>query len=193
VPRWCDVLLAGVLLVLLSPVLVVVAGVVATTSPGPVLFRQLRLGKDGVPFPLLKFRTMAVGSESQGSLTIGDDARITRAGKVLRRHRLDELPQLVNVVRGEMALVGPRPELPGFLDPVVAAELLVRRPGLTDPASLQYRHEDRLLDDVLEPEHYYRTVLLPAKARISAEYAARRTLGSDVLVLVRTARCLLSG
>jgi lipopolysaccharide/colanic/teichoic acid biosynthesis glycosyltransferase len=192
-PRWCDATLATVLLLVLSPVMLVVAVLVALTSPGPVLFRQARVGKDGQLFPLLKFRTMVVAAEAAGSLTVGRDSRVTGVGRVLRERRLDELPQLVNVLRGDMALVGPRPELPGFLTPELATELLHRRPGMTDPASLLYRDEARRLADQPDPERYYRAVLLPAKARISAEYAARRTTATDLLVLMRTARCLMPG
>ncbi|MCU1602180.1 MAG: putative sugar transferase [Frankiales bacterium] len=189
-PRWCDALLAAVLLVVLSPVLLLVAVVVGTTTTGPVLFRQVRLGKDGVPFALLKFRTMVVSAEQGSCLTIGADLRITRVGRPLRQHRLDELPQLVNVVRGEMALVGPRPELPGFLSPRMAGQLLGRRPGLTDPASLRYLDEAEVLARQPDPEAYYREVLLPEKARVSADYAQARTAWTDLLVLLRTARCL---
>jgi lipopolysaccharide/colanic/teichoic acid biosynthesis glycosyltransferase len=193
VPRWCDATLAALLLLVLSPVMLLVAVLVRATSGRPVLFRQVRVGKDGKPFPLLKFRTMVVAAESGSALTVGRDSRITPVGRVLRERRLDELPQLLNVLRGDMALVGPRPELPGFLTPELAAELLHRRPGLTDPASLLYRDEAHRLAGEPDPEGYYREVLLPAKARISADYASRRTAASDLRVLVRTARCLIPG
>jgi lipopolysaccharide/colanic/teichoic acid biosynthesis glycosyltransferase len=191
VPRWLDVLISAVLLVALAPVLVVVAVLVAATSTGPVLFRQERVGRNGRPFTLLKFRTMT--ATTGGSLlTVGDDARVTRIGRPLRRYRLDELLQLVNVLRGDMALVGPRPELPDFVDERLAA-LLDRRPGITDPASLAYRDEAALLAQQEDPDAFYRQVLLPAKAQLSADYARRRTCWTDLWVLLRTARCLIPG
>jgi lipopolysaccharide/colanic/teichoic acid biosynthesis glycosyltransferase len=185
--------LSSVLTVLLSPLLLVVAAVVRLSSGKPVLYRQVRVGRDGELFTLLKFRTMVVDADASGGLTVGDDARVTPVGRVLRRHRLDELPQLLNVLRGDMALVGARPELPGYFSAELADLVLQRRPGITDPASLQYRDEAALLAQAEEPDSYYRDVVLPDKARISSEYALRRTAASDLRVLVRTAGCLLPG
>lgn len=192
-PRWLDALLAALLLVALAPVLVVVGVLVATTSAGPCLFRQERVGKDGRVFTLLKFRTMTATTQGGSLLTVGDDARVTRVGRPLRRYRLDELPQLINVLRGDMALVGPRPEVPAYVDERLTAALLDRRPGITDPASLAYREEAAVLAHQADPEAYYRQVLLPAKVQLSAEYARHRTCWSDLRVLLRTARCLVPG
>jgi lipopolysaccharide/colanic/teichoic acid biosynthesis glycosyltransferase len=192
-PRVIEVLIAAVALVVLAPVLLLVAVLVRTTSRGPVLYGQSRLGRDGATFTLLKFRTMRVGAEAHGRLTVGADDRITGVGRFLRGHRLDELPQLVNVLRGDMALVGARPEVPEFVMPDLQAQrdVLRQRPGLTDPASLAYRHEAELLAAQPDPEAYYRSVLLPAKVQLSGDYARVRTLRSDLVVLLRTAACLV--
>jgi len=194
VPRWLEALVAALALVLLAPLLAVLALLVLVGSGRPVLYRQVRMGRDGEPFRLLKFRTMGVAADRASRLTVGVDARVTRVGGWLRGRRLDELPQLVNVLRGDMALVGPRPEVPEFRLPDLPdqVELLRHRPGLTDPASLAFRDEAALLAQVPDPDHYYRTTLLPAKARVSADYLRRRTARSDVSVLLRTARCLLA-
>jgi lipopolysaccharide/colanic/teichoic acid biosynthesis glycosyltransferase len=193
VPRAAEVVLAVMALVLLSPVLIVVALLVRLSSPGPVLYRQVRLGRDAVPFRLLKFRTMRTGADRAGLLTVGDDARVTSVGRFLRARRLDELPQLVNVLRGEMALVGARPEVAEFvrLDLADQREVLRHRPGLTDPASLAFRNEASLLVRQPDPANYYRCEVLPAKVRISADYLRQRSAASDVRVLLRTVRCLV--
>lgn len=193
VPYWLEVVLAVALLVLLSPVLVVTAILVRLTLGSPVIFRQTRVGRDGVPFTLLKFRTMPDGAEAAGRLTIGSDERVVPLAAFLRAHRLDELPQLVNVVRGDMGLIGPRPEVPEYVETVPAhlSTAYRLRPGLTDPASLAFRDEASVLAGQPSPEDYYRRVLLPAKLQLSVRYAGERTLRSDLALLARTAGCLL--
>ncbi|MCW2778100.1 MAG: putative sugar transferase [Frankiales bacterium] len=191
-PRWSEVVLALVLLVLLAPVLLVTALVVLSLSGRPVLFHQERVGREGVPFSLWKFRTMAVAAEGS-PLTRAADPRVTRPGRWLRAHRLDELPQLYNLLRGDMSFVGARPEVAALLcwdDPRQRA-LLRERPGVTDPASLAFRDEADLLAGQTDPERYYREVLRPAKVRLSVEYQARRTWRTDATVLRRTAACLV--
>lgn len=193
-PRWADVLLAAVALAVLAPVFAIVAVAVAVTSRGPVFYRQVRMGRDAAPFVLLKFRTMALGADRRGRLTIGaGDPRVTRVGRWLRASKLDELPQLCNVVRGDMALVGPRPEVVEYrlLDCPAQDAVLAVRPGLTDPASICFRHEVELLAAQADPEDYYRRVLLPTKCALSADYLRRRTPGADLAVLVLTAAALL--
>lgn len=193
-PRPIDAALAAAGLLALSPLLLAIAVAVRRGSPGPVLYRQQRVGRHGEPFALLKFRTMRVGADREGLLTVGDDTRITRSGSFLRRHKLDELPQLVNVVRGDMSLVGARPELPTFvLAGVPDQELVLRtRPGLTDPASLAFTGEADVLARADDPAEHYRRHVLPAKLALSADYARRRTAGSDVGVLLRTAGVVLA-
>jgi lipopolysaccharide/colanic/teichoic acid biosynthesis glycosyltransferase len=193
-PRWIDVVAAVLALVVLSPLLAVLGLVVLLGSGRPVLYRQVRMGKDGRPFHLLKYRTMAVEADRASRLTVGVDPRVTRVGGFLRSRRLDELPQLLNVLRGDMALVGARPEVPEYRLPDLPeqVEVLRHRPGLTDPASLAFRDEAELLARAADPDAYYRTALLPAKVRMSADYLRRRTARSDVAVLLRTTWCLVA-
>lgn len=187
-PRAVDVALAAAALVVLAPVLAGVAVAVRLTSPGPVLYRQQRLGRHGEPFRILKFRTMVVCDGRTRQITVGADPRITPVGRWLRRHKLDELPQLVNVLRGEMALVGPRPEVPELvrLDLPEQRVVLSCRPGLTDPASLAFTDEAALLAAAPQPDVAYHCEVLPAKLRLSAAYLEHRTAVSDLGVLLRT-------
>jgi lipopolysaccharide/colanic/teichoic acid biosynthesis glycosyltransferase len=192
-PRGVDALLAACALVVLTPLLLLIALLVRVTSPGPVLYRQCRVGRSGVSFTLLKFRSMRTAPGPVQALTVGMDARITRIGRWLRRHKLDELPQLVNVVRGDMALVGPRPEVREFLRLDLPEQHLVLRyrPGLTDPASLAFTEEASALAAAADAETAYREWVLPEKLRQSADYLERRSPASDVAVLARTVRCVL--
>lgn len=172
-------------LVVLSPLLLVVALSVALTSRGPVLFRQPRVGRDGRTFTFYKFRSMRV-LEGGLPLTAAGDARITPIGKVLRKLKLDELPELWNVVRGDMALVGPRPEVPRYvdLDDPLWQEVLAVRPGLTDPVTLRLRNEEELLGALDgDPDTFYRSYLLPFKLRGYRGYLRQRSAWSDLLVL----------
>lgn len=193
--RAVDLLVATVCVLLLSPLFLVVALCIRLDSPGPVFFRQERVGRGGSLFRIHKFRTMVADAPSRGpGLTIGADPRITRVGRWLRRTKVDELPQLLDVLAGRMSLVGPRPELPRYvaLYPPPLRELLLGvRPGITDPASLQYADEASLLAAASDPEREYCEVLLPAKLQVSADYLRRATLGSDLAVLARTAGVLL--
>ena len=194
--RVFDVAAALTGLVLLAPVFVVVAVWIRLDSPGPVFFRQERVGRGGVPFRIHKFRTMRTAAESSGpALTIGADPRITQAGEFLRRTKLDELPQLIDVLRGDMSIVGPRPELPQFVagyPPELRAKVLSVRPGITDPASLQFRDESTLLARAVDPEREYREVVLPAKLRLAADYVDQATLAGDLRLIASTLRTLWS-
>ena len=186
-PRAVEVPVAALGLVAALPILAVAAAAIRLTSGPPVLFRHTRVGRGGRSFELLKLRTM--NNRPGADVTSGDDPRITRVGAWLRRAKLDEVPQLWNVLRGDMALVGPRPETPRYVDltDVRWIRVLAARPGLTDPASIRYRNEERLMAAVAgDRELFYREVLLPAKLEISQSYLARRTWRSDVGVLFRT-------
>lgn len=159
-----------------------------------MFFRQLRVGLNGTPFHILKFRTMMVDAERHGGqLSRRGDARVTRVGRVLRRSKVDELAQLFNVVAGDMALVGPRPEVPRYvaLYDERQREVLKVRPGITDPSSIVFRNEGDLLASSSEPETFYVRVLLPRKIDLSLTYVRQRSLGLDLLVLLRTAQCLV--
>ena len=194
--RMFDVAAALTGLVLLAPLFVVVAVWIRLDSPGPVFFRQERVGRGGVPFRIHKFRTMRVAAESPGpALTIGADPRITRAGAFLRRTKIDELPQLIDVLRGDMSIVGPRPEVPHFVatyPPELRAKVLSVRPGITDPASLQFRDESTLLARAADPEKEYRDVVLPAKLRLAAAYVDQATLAGDLRLIASTLRAMWS-
>ena len=141
--------------VLLSPFLAVIALLVRLTSPGPVLFLQERVGKNGKPFRIMKFRTMVEGAEEMGlKITVGNDARVTRVGETLRKFKLDELPQILNIVKGEMSFVGPRPEVPKYVAHYTQEQkkVLSIKPGVTDLASIKYRKESELLGQSQDPE-----------------------------------------
>lgn len=192
--RVIDVTLASLGLVLLSPLLLVVAMRIRADSPGPVLYRGLRAGKDGRPFGMLKFRTMVMDADRLGGpSTAADDWRLTRVGKSLRRYKLDELPQLWNVVCGEMSLVGPRPEVIAEVAEYTAEErqLLTVRPGITDWASIRFRDEGEILSGSPDPHQTYRERIRPEKVRLGLEYVRRRSLATDMRILARTARVVL--
>ena len=189
--RLLDLAVAIALLLILAPVLTVLAIAIRLDSSGPAFFRQERIGRGGRAFRILKFRTMRVDAESRGvQITIGRDPRITRVGEVLRRYKLDELPQLLNILRGEMSWVGPRPEVPRYVALYTAEqrEILEYRPGLTGPASLKFSDESSLLAEQPDPERYYREVLIPAKIAEDLAYLSGATLLSDAQLLAKTFR-----
>ena len=193
--RLFDLLGAAVALLLLSPLLLVVAVVIKLDAPGPVFFRQERVGRFGRPFRIHKFRTMVVDAPQRGlALTVGADPRITRSGAWLRRTRLDELPQLMDVLAGHMSLVGPRPEVPRYVQhypPALRERALAVRPGITDPSSLDFLDEGELLAAAADPEREYIDRILPRKLQAAADYAARATVWTDLQVIGRTLRMLL--
>jgi lipopolysaccharide/colanic/teichoic acid biosynthesis glycosyltransferase len=185
-------MLALLALALSAPVLAIAGLATALSSKGPILYRQERVGRDGRRFVLLKLRTMRWGV-SGAAVTAGDDPRVTRIGRILRRTKVDELPQLWNVLRGEMALVGPRPEVPEFviLEDPAWRRVLETRPGITDPLSLRLRFEEDLLASVRgDRSEFYRLVLVPFKLRKYIEYQSIRTVSTDLMTLLMT--CLSS-
>jgi len=191
--RAFDLLVATLALILLLPLFVLVALWVRFDSPGPVFFRQVRVGRHGRLFRIHKFRTMRHGAEGL-PITVGDDPRITRSGQFLRRTRVDELPQFIDVLQGSMSLVGPRPEVPHYVQhypPALRERALAVRPGITDPASLEFIDEAERLAAAADPEREYIERILPAKLQRAADYADRASLGTDVAVLWRTLRVLL--
>ncbi len=193
--RLFDVVGAGLALVLFSPLLLLLALVIRLDSPGPVFFRQERVGRHGVPFRIHKFRTMVADAPARGlALTVGADPRITRCGAWLRRTRLDELPQLIDVLRGAMSLVGPRPEVPRYVQHYPSGlreRALAVRPGITDPSSLEFIDEASLLANAADPEREYIERILPRKLQCAADYADRASLWTDLRVLWRTLRVLV--
>jgi len=192
--RVFDVTSASLGLVLLSPVLGSVALVVCLSTRGAVLFRQKRVGLEGADFVLLKFQTMTLRSGSEkGEFDAGDSSRVTNVGRFLRATKLDELPQLWNVIRGDMALVGPRPEVRKWVEvsPERWAIAHTVRPGITDPAAILYRDEERVLAGIADPERFYREQILPRKLDLYEEYVRTRTFWGDVKILGRTAIALV--
>jgi lipopolysaccharide/colanic/teichoic acid biosynthesis glycosyltransferase len=191
--RALDFALATIGLVVSAPGLGLIALLVRSSSPGPVIFCQERVGRYGYPFRIHKFRTLR--SDAAGPLvTASGDSRVTPVGAVLRRTRLDELPQLWDVLRGEMSLVGPRPEVPAYaaLWPAAVRDTILSvRPGITDPVTLLFRNEADELALAADPDQHYRTALLPRKAQLYAEYVQNRSLAGDMAILLRTARTLL--
>ncbi len=194
--RGLDLILAGSGLLILSPLLLAIGALVALDSPGPVFFRQTRVGRAFRPFRIVKFRTMVTDAEQRGGrLSIGVDPRVTRAGRGLRRLKLDELPQLFNVLAGDMSLVGPRPEVPEYVERFREeyADILTVRPGMTDLASLKYRNESALLAAAADPAGEYVRVILPDKIRLAREYVRRSSLLFDLSLILRTLGAVVGG
>lgn len=187
--RAFDLAAASAALILFSPVFLAVTLLILASDRGPVLFRQLRVGRNGRPFSIVKFRTMRTGRGGP-AITAAGDGRITRIGASLRKYKLDELPQLLNVLRGEMSLIGHRPEVPEYVerDDQVWRAVLRQRPGITDLASLAFRNEEDLLARAVDREAYYRSTVLPEKLRLNLRYQLARTVPSDLKLLWLTAR-----
>jgi lipopolysaccharide/colanic/teichoic acid biosynthesis glycosyltransferase len=188
--RLFDIVFAGLGLLLLGPLLLGVALWIKLDSRGPVFFRQERVGRFGAPFRIHKFRTMVTDAERLGAqITVGDDARITAAGRWLRASKVDELPQLWDVLRGAMSLVGPRPEVPRYValyPPAMRDLVLSVRPGITDPASLSFRNESELLARAADPEREYVEVVMPAKLGLTADYVRHASLLGDIRLILAT-------
>lgn len=187
-----DACVCLVALLLLSPLLLAIAACVFLETGSPILFSQKRIGRNGVPFRLLKYRTMRQDIKG-ASLTVGGDRRVTRVGRFLRKFKLDELPQLWNIARADMAIVGPRPEIPEFvnLDEPAWQSVLQVRPGLTDPASIAFHQEERILAESLDPIRYYREALLPTKLAMNIAYLRERSWWFDLRIIGRTVQCAL--
>jgi len=191
-----DLVVASLGLVVFAPLMLLLAVAIKLDSPGPVFFRQERVGRGGRTFRIHKFRTMHVAAERQGQLTVGDDDRITRLGRWIRARRFDELPQLIDVLKGDMSIVGPRPEVPRYValyPPEARAKVLSVRPGITDPAALAFRDEARLLAEAADPEREYIQVIMPTKLRHAIAYADRATLWTDLRLILRTMKVLVTG
>lgn len=187
--RVCDILLSGVGLLCLSPLLLSVAIWVKLDSAGPIFYRQVRVGRGGKDFRIFKFRSMYTESDKRGLITVGGhDPRVTRAGYYIRKLKLDELPQLINVFVGDMSFVGPRPEVRKYVDMYTPEQLHVLdvRPGITDAASIKYRNENELLAAQAEPERYYIEVIMLDKLRINLDYVHHHTLLGDLKLIFST-------
>jgi lipopolysaccharide/colanic/teichoic acid biosynthesis glycosyltransferase len=187
--RFFDIVISFTTLVLLIPLMVVVATIIKFNSEGPVFFKQERIGKGFRPFWIYKFRTMKQTPVGHGfQVTVGNDPRITRVGWFLRQTKIDELPQLINILRGEMSFVGPRPEVPQYVQLYKQdyQEILTVRPGLTDLASLKYRDEAALLARATNPEEEYTTRVLPDKIELAKDYLRQASLLFDLKIIFKT-------
>lgn len=195
--RIFDLVVAGCGLLLILPILAAIALTIKLTSDGPVLFRQVRVGRREQPFRIMKFRTMTADAPSRGpQITLGADPRITPVGTVLRRYKLDELPQLFNVVFGDMSLVGPRPETPDYVAhyPIdERREIFQVRPGITDNASIIFSNESELLGRAENPLDYYVNVILPKKRALYLDYVRNRSFIGDIAIIWRTIAVIFNG
>ncbi len=189
VKRAFDILASAVGLILLSPLFLVIALWIKCDSRGPVFYRQTRVGRGNVDFRLFKFRSMFVDSDKKGLLTVGGhDSRVTKSGYFIRKFKIDELPQLINVLIGDMSFVGPRPEVRRYVNLYTKEQLHVLdvRPGITDSASVKYRNENDLLAKAENPEEYYVKVIMQDKLAINLDYVANHSLLSDISLIFST-------
>jgi lipopolysaccharide/colanic/teichoic acid biosynthesis glycosyltransferase len=192
--RAFDVVASLLALVLLSPVLLVIAGMIFLKQGAPVLFKQERVGLNGRRFAVLKFRTMINNAEQSGQLTTsGRDPRITKMGHGLRKYKLDELPQLINVLLGQMSIVGPRPEVPKYVDLYTdeQREVLSVKPGITDLASIEFIDENELLGGKDDPEEHYVNVVLPQKLNLQLRYVRAQSFANDLVIILKTVRKII--
>ena len=189
--RVFDFIFSFIGLILLSPIFLIISLLIALSSKGGVFYKQTRVGKDNIDFKVYKFRSMIVNADKKGLLSIGKDGRdprITKIGYILRKYKLDELPQLINVLKGDMSLVGPRPEVRKYVDLYDdnQKEILKVKPGITDIASITFRNENDLLSQSPNPEDYYIQEIMPKKISLSLEYVKTRTLIKDIKLIFKT-------
>lgn len=189
VKRIFDFICSTLGLIILSPFLIIIAIRIKTDSDGPIFFRQIRVGEKNKEFEILKFRTMVVNAEKLGrQITVGNDSRITKIGAFLRKYKLDELPQLINVFKGDMSLVGPRPEVPRYVKLYndKQKKVLQVKPGITDLASIRYRDENELLGEAENPDEFYINTIMPDKLALNLEYINRNNVFIDIYIILKT-------
>lgn len=187
--RILDVFFSIFGLLLLSPILFIISLIIQLESKGGIFYLQERIGKNGIPFKLFKFRSMAVGSDSKGLLTVGmNDARITKSGQFIRRYKIDELPQFINVLKGEMSLVGPRPEVKKYVDLYTETQrkVLSVKPGMTDLASIEFSHENEILENQENPEEYYIQEIMPKKIELNMLFIENTNLINYFKLILKT-------
>ena len=191
--RLFDLVVAYVGLILLTPVFLIVALLIMLDSRGPILYRGQRIGKDGAPFKMFKFRTMVANADRMGSaLTRGRDPRVTRVGRILRKWKIDEFPQLLNVLRGEMSVVGPRPESPCYVEHYTPEQrrVLQVKPGITGLTQVRFRHEETLLQRCKNLEEEYVVTIMPRKLALDLQYVETQSFGLDMRLIAQTCLCL---
>ena len=189
IKRIFDIVCSGLGLIILSPFLLFVAIRIKMGSDGPVFFKQIRVGEKGREFKILKFRTMVVDAEKLGrQITVGNDSRITKIGAFLRKYKIDELPQLINVFKGDMSLVGPRPEVPRYVNMYTEEQrrVLDVKPGITDLASIRYRDENELLGQAENPDEFYINTIMPDKLALNVEYINKSNIFLDIYIILKT-------
>ena len=187
--RIFDLIMSGLGLIVLSPLFLILAVWIRLDSPGPVFYRQVRVGRYNKDFRIFKFRSMRVGADKGSLITIGGrDPRITRSGYFIRKFKMDELPQLINVFIGDMSLVGPRPEVRHYVDYWTPEQMQVLdvRPGITDPASIKFRNENELMEQAEDPERYYIDVIMQEKIRLYLEYVRNHSFWGDIGLIFKT-------
>ena len=187
--RLFDIVASGLGLLVLSPLFLILAIWIKLDSKGPVFYKQIRVGRNNNDFRLFKFRSMRVGSDKKGLITVGErDPRITRSGYFIRKYKLDEFPQLINVFIGDMSLVGPRPEVRKYVEMYTPEQMHVLdvRPGITDMASILYRNENELLEKADDPDKFYVEVVMQDKLRINLEYVAKHSFWFDIKLIFKT-------
>ena len=187
--RLFDIVSSGLGLLLLSPLFLVLAIWIKCDSPGPVFYKQVRVGRNNKDFKLFKFRSMQVGADKKGLITVGGhDSRVTRSGYFIRKYKLDEFPQLINVFIGDMSIVGPRPQVRKYVDLYTPEQMHVLdvRPGITSLASIRYRNENELLEKVDDPDQYYKDVIMQDKLKIDLEYVQKASFWFDIKLIFRT-------
>ena len=193
--RFFDIIASGCGLLVLSPIFLIMAIWIKWDSKGPVFYRQVRVGRHNQDFRILKFRSMRVGADKGSLVTIGGrDPRITRSGYFIRKYKLDEFPQLINVFKGEMSLVGPRPEVRHYVDYWTAEQMHVLdvRPGITDPASIKFRNENELMEKAENPEDYYINVIMQEKIRLYLEYVENASFWYDIRLVFQTIKVIIT-
>lgn len=187
IKRANDIFFSAIGIMVLIPIFVLIGIMIKIDSPGPIFFKQTRIGTNGQPFEIYKFRKMC--KDAKGiELTLLHDQRLTRIGSILREHKLDELPQLLNVLKGDMSIVGPRPEVPAFVKSYSPEQLMVLRvrPGITDYASVHFIDEGRLFEQVVDPEQYYVTTIMPQKISLNMQYIRDMSFITDMKIIFRT-------
>lgn len=194
--RLFDIIASGLGLLVLSPLFLILAVWIKLDSKGPVFYRQVRVGKDNKDFRIFKFRSMRVGSDKGSLVTIGGrDPRITRSGYIIRKLKLDELPQLINVFIGDMSLVGPRPEVRHYVNYWTPEQMHVLdvRPGITDPASIKFRNENELMEQAEDPEDYYINVIMQEKLKLYLDYVEHHSFWGDIGLIFKTFWVIVKG
>ena len=194
VKRLFDILVSLTAIILLFPIMIVIGIAIKLDSSGPVIFKQPRTGRFGKVFNVWKFRTMVVDAEKLGrQITVGNDSRITKIGAFLRKYKIDELPQLINVFKGDMSLVGPRPEVPRYVNMYTEEQrrVLDVKPGITDLASIRYRDENELLGQAENPDEFYINTIMPDKLALNLEYINKSNVFYDIYIIIETIiKCL---